>query len=106
VDEVCERVADILEELCDLSRGLHRAIPVEAGLGQAAPGAGPALTAPGRRADAGDGRLSGYCEATAYYVVAEAFINAAKDSEVSWWACVRGWARTLFGGDLADCRSP
>jgi hypothetical protein len=79
VGEVCDGLADMLEELCDFSRG-H---PVEAGLGQVAPGAGPALTAPGRRADAGDGRLSGSCEATAYYVVAEAFINAAKDSEVS-----------------------
>ena len=83
VDEVCDGLAGTLEELRDLSRGLHPAILVQAGLG-------PAVRAPARRSpfpvrvqlQAG-GRLPGSCEATAYYVAAEAFTNAAKHAKAS-----------------------
>ena len=83
VDEVCDELAGTLEELRDLSRGLHPAILVEGGLG-------PALRALARRSPLpvrvqvrADGRLPGSCEATAYYVAAEAFTNAAKHAAAS-----------------------
>jgi signal transduction histidine kinase len=83
VDEVCEGLADALGELRDLSRGLHPAILVEAGLG-------PALRALARRSPLpvrvqvrADVRLPASCEATAYYVAAEAFANAAKHAVAS-----------------------
>jgi signal transduction histidine kinase len=83
VDEVYEGLAGALGELRDLSRGLHPAILVEAGLG-------PALRALARRSPLpvrvqvrADGRLPASCEATAYYVAAEAFTNAAKHAVAS-----------------------
>jgi signal transduction histidine kinase len=83
VDEIYEGLADALGELRDLSRGLHPAILVEAGLG-------PALRALARRSPLpvrvqvrADARLPASCEATAYYVAAEAFTNAAKHAAAS-----------------------
>jgi signal transduction histidine kinase len=83
VDEVYEGLDDALGELRNLSRGLHPAILVEAGLG-------PALRALARRSPLpvrvqvrADARLPASCEATAYYVAAEAFTNAAKHAVAS-----------------------
>ena len=83
VDEVCEGLAATLEELRDLSRGLHPAILVEAGLGPAVRALARRSSLPVRVQVRADGRLPGSCEATAYYVAAEAFTNAAKHAAAS-----------------------
>jgi len=93
VDQVRDGLAGALEELRDLSRGLHPAVLVEAGLGPAVlveAGLGPAVRALARRSPLpvrvqvrAEGRLPGSCEATAYYVAAEAFANAAKHAAAS-----------------------
>jgi signal transduction histidine kinase len=85
-----EQIADIvtglvgvLEDLRQISRGLHPAILSEGGLG-------PALTALGRRSGVPvqldvvvDRRLPESAEVAAYYVVAEALTNAAKHARAS-----------------------
>jgi signal transduction histidine kinase len=83
VDEVCEGLAATLEELRDLSRGLHPAILVKAGLGPAVRALARRSSLPVRVQVRADGRLPGSCEATAYYVAAEAFTNAAKHAAAS-----------------------
>ncbi len=82
-DEVCDGLAGTLEELRDLSRGLHPAILVEAGLGPAVRALARRSPLPVRVQMQADGRLAGSCEATAYYVAAEAFTNAAKHAKAS-----------------------
>ncbi len=76
-------LTDVVEELREISRGLHPAILEEGGLG-------PALRALARRA--GDrvelsvrvpGRLQPQIEVAAYYVVSEALANAAKHAHAS-----------------------
>jgi signal transduction histidine kinase len=83
VDEVYDGLADMLEELRDLSRGLHPAIRPEAGLGPAVRAIARRSPLPVRVQVRADGRLPGSCEATAYYVAAEAFTNAAKHAAAS-----------------------
>jgi signal transduction histidine kinase len=83
VDEVCDGLADTLEEIRDLSRGLHPAILVEAGLGPAVRALARRSPLPVRVQVRADGRLPCSCEATAYYVAAEAFTNAAKHAAAS-----------------------
>jgi signal transduction histidine kinase len=83
VDEVCDELAGTLDELRDLSRGLHPAILVEAGLGPAVRAMARRSPLPVRVQVQADGRLPGSCEATAYYVAAEAFTNAAKHAAAS-----------------------
>jgi signal transduction histidine kinase len=83
VDEVSDGLAATLEELRDLSRGLHPAILVEAGLGPAVRALARRSPLPVRVQMQTDGRLPGSCEATAYYVAAEAFTNAAKHANAS-----------------------
>jgi signal transduction histidine kinase len=74
---------EVLEELRELSRGIHPAILSEGGLG-------PALRTLARRSAvpvelqvATDGRLPERVEVTAYYVVAEALTNVAKHARAS-----------------------
>jgi len=83
VDEVCDGLAGTLEELRDLSRGLHPAVLVEAGLGPAVRALARRSPLPVRVQVRAEGRLPGSCEATAYYVAAEAFTNAAKHAAAS-----------------------
>jgi len=83
VDEVCVELAGTLEELRDLSRGLHPAVLVEAGLGPAVRALARRSPLPVRVQVRADGRLPASCEATAYYVAAEAFTNAAKHAAAS-----------------------
>ena len=83
VDEVCDGLARTLEELRDLSRGLHPAVLVEAGLGPAVRALARRSPLPVRVQVRAEGRLPGSCEATAYYVAAEAFTNAAKHAAAS-----------------------
>ena len=78
-----EGLSGLLDELREVSRGLHPAILSEAGLG-------PALKSLARRASLpvelrvdAVGRLSEPVEVTAYYVVSEALANAAKHSRAS-----------------------
>jgi signal transduction histidine kinase len=83
VDEVGDELADALEELRDLSRGLYPAVLVEAGLGPAVRALARRSPLPVRVQVRAGGRLPGSCEATAYYVAAEAFTNAAKHAAAS-----------------------
>jgi signal transduction histidine kinase len=80
---VTEGLAGALEELRELSHGIHPAILSEAGLG-------PALRALARRAAVPveldvqlQGRLPAPVEVAAYYVVAEALTNAAKHAHAN-----------------------
>ena len=81
--QVYDGLAVTLTELRDLSRGLHPAILVEAGLGPAVRALARRSPLPVRVQVQTDGRLPGSCEATAYYVAAEAFTNAAKHAAAS-----------------------
>jgi len=83
VDEVCEGLGGALEEVRDLSRGLHPAILVEAGLGPAVRALARRSPVPVRVQVRASGRLPGFCEAAAYYVAAEAFTNAAEHAAAS-----------------------
>jgi signal transduction histidine kinase len=83
LDEVSRELADTLEELRDLSRGLHPAILAEGGLGPAVRALAGRSPLPVRVQVRADGRLPGSCEATAYYVTAEAFTNAVKHAAAS-----------------------
>jgi signal transduction histidine kinase len=83
LDEVYDGLAGALEELRDLSHGLHPAILVEAGLGPAVRALARRAPLPVRVQVRAGGRLPGASEATAYYVAAEAFTNAVKHAEAS-----------------------
>jgi signal transduction histidine kinase len=83
VADVANGLESLLEELREISRGIHPAILSEGGLG-------PALRALGRRSpipvelDARtDARFPEHVEVTAYYVASEALANAAKHAEAS-----------------------
>ncbi len=83
LDRAVEQASEALEELRDLSRGIHPAILSEGGLG-------PALRALTRRSPIPvqldlrvEERLSDQVEVSAYYIVAEALTNAAKHSRAS-----------------------
>ena len=83
LERAVEQASGALEELRDLSRGIHPAILTEGGLG-------PALRAATRRSpiavqlDLGvEERLPEQVEVSAYYIVAEALTNAAKHSRAS-----------------------
>jgi signal transduction histidine kinase len=78
VSEVATGLADALDELREISRGIHPAVLTEGGLP-------PALRALARRSAVPvdldvrvEGRLSQRIEVAAYYVVAEALTNTAK----------------------------
>ena len=83
LDRAVEQASGALEELRDLSRGIHPAILTEGGLG-------PALRAVTRRSPIPveldlcvEERLPDQVEVSAYYIVAEALTNAAKHSRAS-----------------------
>jgi signal transduction histidine kinase len=83
IDEVADGLAGALKELRDLSRGLHPAILAEAGLGPAVRALARRSPLPVRVQVQAGGRLPASSEATAYYVAAEAFTNAAKHAAAS-----------------------
>jgi signal transduction histidine kinase len=83
VDEVRDELTITRQELRDLCQGLHPAILVEAGLGAAIRALARRSPLPVRVQMQADGRPSGSCEVTAYYVAAEAFTNAAKHANAS-----------------------
>jgi signal transduction histidine kinase len=83
LSEVSDGLAGVLENLRELSRGIHPAILSEGGLG-------PALKALARRSAVPikldvsvDRRLEQPVEVAAYYVVSEALANAAKHARAS-----------------------
>jgi signal transduction histidine kinase len=83
IDEISDGLAGALKELRDLSRGLHPAILAEAGLGPAVRALARRSPLPVRVQVRAGGRLPAASEATAYYVAAEAFTNAAKHAAAS-----------------------
>ena len=83
LDRAVEQAGGALDELRDLSRGIHPAILTEGGLG-------PALRAVTRRSSipvdldlSVEERLPDQVEVSAYYIIAEALTNAAKHSQAS-----------------------
>jgi signal transduction histidine kinase len=83
LDRVAEGLGEALDDLRELSRGIHPAILSEGGLG-------PALKALARRSVVPvdldvhlQGRLPAPVEVAAYYVVAEALANAAKHAHAA-----------------------
>ena len=76
-------LTETLDELRDLARGVHPAVLVEAGLGSALDGLARRSALPVQLDVQVDGRLPAECEATAYYVVCEAFANAVKHASAS-----------------------
>ena len=83
VSDAADGLETVLEELREISRGIHPAILSEGGLG-------PALRALGRRSPIpvdldvrDDARLPKHVEVTAYYVASEALANAAKHADAS-----------------------
>ena len=83
LDRAVDQANSAIEELRDLSRGIHPAMLTERGLG-------PALRALGRRSSIpvsldvrARERLPDQVEVSAYYIVAEALTNTAKHSRAS-----------------------
>jgi signal transduction histidine kinase len=83
ISDAVTGLAAVLDELREISRGIHPAILSKGGLG-------PALKALGRRSPvpvqldiAVEGRLPQTAEVAAYYVVAEALTNVAKHAHAS-----------------------
>jgi len=83
LSQVADGLVSVLDELRELSRGLHPAILAEGGLQ-------PALKALARRSPIAvelnvcvDKRLPQHVEVTTYYVVSELLTNAAKHAQAS-----------------------
>jgi signal transduction histidine kinase len=81
--ELSQGLADITDELREISRGIHPTILTEAGLG-------PALRALARRSEVPvdidvsiETRLPASVEAAAYYIVSEALTNVAKHARAT-----------------------
>jgi signal transduction histidine kinase len=83
LDRLADVLAETLDEIRDLARGVHPAILVEAGLGAALHGLAQRSALPVRLHLHVGGRLPAESEATAYYVVSEAFANAVKHARAS-----------------------
>jgi signal transduction histidine kinase len=83
IDQVSDGLALALEELRDLSRGLHPAILTERGLGPALRSLARRSALPVRVEVNHSARLALSLEVTAYYVASEAFTNAAKHASAS-----------------------
>ena len=83
LDRAIEQVRGALEELRDLSRGIHPAILTEDGLGSALREVTGRSPIPVQFQLCVDERLPDQIEFSAYYIVAEALTNAAKHSGAS-----------------------
>ena len=80
LDRAIEQVRGALEELRDLSRGIHPAILTEDGLGSALREVTGRSPIPVQLQLCVEERLPDQIEISAYYIVAEALTNAAKHS--------------------------
>jgi signal transduction histidine kinase len=78
-----EELAQALEELRELARGIHPAVLSDRGLEPAIEALAARTTVPGEWAIELEERLPEPVEAAAYYVVAEALTNAAKHARAS-----------------------
>jgi PAS domain S-box-containing protein len=76
-------LADALEELRELARGIHPAILTDRGLGPALEMLASRASIPVEVAATFEGRLPPRVEAAAYYIVAEALTNASKHARAS-----------------------
>ena len=83
LDRAIEQARGALEELRDLSRGIHPAILTEDGLGSALREVTRRSPIPVQLQLGVDERLPDQIEFSAYYIVAEALTNAAKHSGAS-----------------------
>jgi signal transduction histidine kinase len=78
-----EHLAEGLDELRELARGIHPVLLTERGLGPALEALQTRAPVPVEIAEVPDERLPASVEAAAYYVVAEAITNVAKYAEAS-----------------------
>jgi len=103
VSRVADGLTGAVEELREMSRGIHPAILSEGGLS-------PALKALGRRSDVRvkldvryEGRLPEQVEVAAYYIVSEALTNASKHAHAAHvWVSLRvedDWLRLSIRDD-------
>jgi PAS domain S-box-containing protein len=77
-------LAQALEELRELARGIHPAVLTDRGLGPALETLAQRSSLPVEIHNAVEGRLPGPVEAAAYYVVSESLANVAKYAQASW----------------------
>jgi signal transduction histidine kinase len=78
-----DQLAQGLDELRELARGIHPAVLTERGLGPALQALATRAPVPVELLDLPEERLAGPVEAAAYYVVAEAITNVAKYAQAS-----------------------
>jgi signal transduction histidine kinase len=78
-----DELAEGLDELRELARGLHPAVLTERGLGAALKALANRAPVPVEITELPEQRLAGPVEAAAYYVVAEAITNVAKYAHAS-----------------------
>jgi signal transduction histidine kinase len=78
-----DHLAEGLDELRELARGIHPVLLTERGLGPALEALQTRATVPVEIAELPDERLPASVEAAAYYVVAEAITNVAKYADAS-----------------------
>jgi signal transduction histidine kinase len=83
LSQVAEGLAGVLEELQEISRGIHPAILSEGGLEPALKTLARRSAVPVALAVHADRRLPAQVEVAAYYVVSEALTNAAKHANAS-----------------------
>ena len=83
MEEANEELADALQELRELARGIHPAILTDRGLGPALQMLAGRAAVPVELSTELDGRLPRAVEAAAYYIVAEALTNTTKHASAS-----------------------
>ena len=83
LDQLSAQVAEALDDLREIARGIHPAVLAQNGLRPALKALARRSPVPVRLDVAVDGRLPEHLEVAAYYVVSEALTNAAKHSSAS-----------------------
>jgi PAS domain S-box-containing protein len=83
VGRFADRLTSVVEELREMSRGIHPAILTEGGLSSAMEALALRSSVPVKLNARCEGRLPDQVEVAAYYVVAEALTNAAKHADAS-----------------------
>jgi PAS domain S-box-containing protein len=83
LEHVRQGLAGALDDLRELSRGIHPAILSEGGLGAAVRALARRSAIPVELDLSGDERLAAHVEVGAYYVISEALTNAAKHAQAS-----------------------
>jgi signal transduction histidine kinase len=102
LDQAAEELAQALDELRDLARGLHPAMLTERGLGPALEGLASRMPLPVSVEHMIDGRLPAPVEAAAYFVASEALANVAKHAQASNVAIRTGWEDGAVGIEVVD----